>query len=110
MSDPTLSWGSYSPSQQALFSPTPEHEMLRSMVAEFTTEQVEPQAEEYDAKECLNRDLFRALGDLGLLGVTIPAEDGGASKRRRKVAGTEGDARTVAETKGDDDDGREDQE
>ncbi len=78
MSDPTLSWGSYSPSQQALFSPTPEHEMLRSMVAEFTAEQVEPQAEEYDAKECLNHDLFRALGELGLLGVTIPAEDGGA--------------------------------
>ena len=78
MSDPTLSWGSYSPAQQTLFSPTAEHEMLRAMVAEFTTEHVEPQAEEYDEKECLNHDLFRAVGDLGLLGVTIPAEDGGA--------------------------------
>ena len=78
MSDPTLSWGSYSPAQQTLFSPTAEHEMLRAMVAEFTTEHVEPQAEEHDEKECLNHDLFRAVGDLGLLGVTIPAEDGGA--------------------------------
>ena len=52
MSDPTLTWGSYSPAQTALFSPTPEHEMLRAMVAEFTTEHVEPQAEEYDSKEC----------------------------------------------------------
>ena len=78
MSDPTLTWGSYSPSQQTLFSPSEEHEMLRSMVAEFTNEHVEPQAETFDEKECLNVDLFRALGDLGLLGVTIPAEDGGA--------------------------------
>jgi len=52
--------------------------MLRAMVAEFTTEQVEPQAEEYDNKECLNLDLFRSIADLGLLGVTIPAEHGGA--------------------------------
>ena len=52
--------------------------MLRAMVAEFTTDQVEPQAEEHDNKECLNVSLFRALGELGLLGVTIPAEDGGA--------------------------------
>ena len=78
MSDPTLSWGSYSPTQRNLFSPTEEHEMLRSMVAEFTIEHVETQAEEFDEKECLNLDLFRSLGELGLLGVTIPAEDGGA--------------------------------
>lgn len=78
MSDPTLSWGSYSPAQRTLFSPTEEHDMLRSMVAEFTSDHVEPQAEEYDGKECLNRDLFGSIGDLGLLGVTIPAEDGGA--------------------------------
>ena len=52
--------------------------MLRSMVAEFTSDHVEPQAEEYDNKECLNRELFRSIGELGLLGVTIPAEDGGA--------------------------------
>ena len=52
--------------------------MLRSMVADFTTEHVEPQAEAFDEKECLNIDLFRRLGDLGLLGITVPAEDGGA--------------------------------
>ena len=52
--------------------------MLRAMVAEFTNEHVEPQAETFDEKECLNVELFRALGELGLLGVTIPAEAGGA--------------------------------
>jgi isovaleryl-CoA dehydrogenase len=78
VSDPTLSLGSYSPTNQHLFTPTEEHEMLRSMVATFTSENVEPQAAEYDEKECLNQDLFRSLGDLGLLGITIPAEHGGA--------------------------------
>ncbi|MEC8192393.1 MAG: acyl-CoA dehydrogenase family protein [Myxococcota bacterium] len=61
-----------------MFSPSEEHEMLRAMVAEFTNEHVEPQAETFDEKECLNVELFRALGELGLLGVTIPAEAGGA--------------------------------
>ena len=83
MSDPTLTWGSYSPSHQTLFSPSEEHEMLRAMVAEFTNEHVEPQAETFDEKECLNVELFRALGELGLLGVTIPAEAGGAGGRPR---------------------------
>jgi isovaleryl-CoA dehydrogenase len=78
MSDPRLSWGSYSPRNVQLFEPTEEHAMLRSMVADFTTEHVEPQAEAFDEKECLNIDLFRRLGDLGLLGITVPAEDGGA--------------------------------
>ena len=78
MSDPNLSLGSYSPADTALFTPTEEHEMLRAMVAEFTSDHVEPQAEEFDEKECLNVPLFRQLGELGLLGITIPAEDGGA--------------------------------
>ncbi len=52
--------------------------MLRAMVADFTATQVEPQAEAYDAKEHLNISLFKALGELGLLGITIPVEDGGA--------------------------------
>ena len=78
MSDPTASWGSYSPQNVQLFEPTEEHAMLRQMVADFTTENVEPQAEEFDEKECLNEDLFRSLGDLGLLGITIPADHGGA--------------------------------
>jgi len=62
----------------ALFTPTDEHRMLREMVRQFTTEQVEPQAAEFDEKEQLNVPLFRELGDLGLLGVTIPVEHGGS--------------------------------
>lgn len=61
-----------------LFNPSDEHAMLRETVAEFARREVEPQAAEFDDKGQLNVALFRRLGDLGLLGVTVPAEDGGA--------------------------------
>jgi len=61
-----------------LFDPTEEHAALREMVADFTRNEVEPQAAEYDEKGVLNVGLFRQLGELGLLGITVPDEDGGA--------------------------------
>lgn len=61
-----------------LYNPTEEHLALREMVAQFTTNEVEPQAAEFDEKGHLNVDLFRQLGDLGLLGITIPEEYDGA--------------------------------
>lgn len=61
-----------------LFNPTDEHRMLREMVEGFTLDEVEPQAEKFDREQTLNLPLFRRLGDLGLLGITVPAEDGGA--------------------------------
>jgi len=61
-----------------LYNPTEEHAALRELVADFTRREVEPQAAAFDEKGSLNVALFRKLGDLGLLGVTIPADDGGA--------------------------------
>ncbi len=61
-----------------LFNPTEEHTMLREMVATFTQTEVEPQAEEYDREEKFNLKLFRKLGTLGLLGITVPEEFGGS--------------------------------
>jgi isovaleryl-CoA dehydrogenase len=61
-----------------LYNPTEVHQLLRESVAEFTAREVEPQAEEFDRREQLNIPLFRKLGELGVLGVTIPEEDGGA--------------------------------
>ncbi len=52
--------------------------MLRQMVRDFVRELVEPQAEEHDRAAKLNRALLRRCGELGLLGITIPAESGGA--------------------------------
>lgn len=61
-----------------LFDPTDEHRMLRQTVADFARREVEPQAAEHDAKGELNLRLFRKLGELGLLGITVASEDGGA--------------------------------
>lgn len=61
-----------------LFNPTEEHRMLRQMVADFAQREVDPQAAEFDQKGTLNTALFRRLGDLGLLGITVPEADGGA--------------------------------
>jgi isovaleryl-CoA dehydrogenase len=61
-----------------LFEPTPEHTQLRTMVREFAEREVDPQALEHDRAERFNVALFRKLGELGLLGVTVPPELGGA--------------------------------
>ena len=61
-----------------LANPSEEHQMLREMIRDFVQEFVEPQAHEYDKKEQFNIGLFRELGDLGLLGITVPEEYGGA--------------------------------
>lgn len=60
-----------------LFNPSEEHLALRKMVADFTAREVEPQAEHHDRTGTLNRELFGRLGELGLLGITIPVEHGG---------------------------------
>lgn len=61
-----------------LFNPTEEHRMLREMVADFTRQEVEPQAARHDELGTLNVALFRQLGELGLHGITVPEEQGGA--------------------------------
>lgn len=61
-----------------LYDPTPEHHLLREMVADFVKTEVEPQADKHDRLQTLNRPLFARLGELGLLGITVPAEAGGS--------------------------------
>jgi len=61
-----------------LANPSEEHLMLREMIRDFVQEFVEPQAHEYDKKEQFNLELFRELGELGLLGITVPEQYGGA--------------------------------
>ncbi len=61
-----------------VFSPTPEHAMLRSIVRKFAEEELEQGARERDAHEKFDRELFNQLGSLGLLGITAPEEFGGS--------------------------------
>jgi isovaleryl-CoA dehydrogenase len=61
-----------------LFNPSDEHRALRTLVRDFTEREVDPQAAEFDRDERFNLPLFRRLGDLGLLGITVPVEYGGS--------------------------------
>lgn len=61
-----------------LFNPTEEHASLRAMVRDFAEREVAPQAADYDRTEAFNRPLFNRLGELGLLGVTVPERFGGS--------------------------------
>jgi alkylation response protein AidB-like acyl-CoA dehydrogenase len=55
-----------------------EHELVRSTVREFAQERVAPVAEELDRESKFPYDLVAAMGELGLMGMTIPEEYGGA--------------------------------
>lgn len=64
--------------QFQLFNPTEEHAALRTMLRSFVETEVDPQALEHNRKEKFNVPLFRKLGDLGLLGITVDTVYGGS--------------------------------
>jgi isovaleryl-CoA dehydrogenase len=66
------------PTVTDLYNPTEEHLALRKMVRDFAEKHVLPQAMDYDRAEKFNKPLFHKLGDLGLLGITVPETYGGA--------------------------------
>jgi isovaleryl-CoA dehydrogenase len=51
---------------------------VRDQVRRFADERLGPRANEIDRSNVFPRDLWRELGDLGLLGMTVPTEHGGA--------------------------------
>lgn len=55
-----------------------EVEALRDMVQHWAQERVKPLAAETDRKDAFPNELWREMGDLGLLGITVEEEYGGA--------------------------------
>ena len=60
------------------FDLDPEHELVRSTVREFARDRVAPVAEELDRESRFPYDLVAGMAELGLMGMTIPEEYGGA--------------------------------
>ena len=53
-------------------------DIVRETVRQFTSSEIAPRAEEIDQTNEFPRDLWPRLGDLGLLGITVSEEFGGA--------------------------------
>ncbi|HCA58850.1 MAG TPA: butyryl-CoA dehydrogenase, partial [Blastocatellia bacterium] len=60
------------------FELTEEQEQLRNTVREFCAGEVAPYIKEWDEKAHFERSVFDKMAELGLLGVCIPEEYGGA--------------------------------
>jgi short-chain 2-methylacyl-CoA dehydrogenase len=56
----------------------PEHELIRDTVRAFARDRVAPVAEELDRESRFPYDLVTELGGLGLMGIPVPEEYGGA--------------------------------
>src|SRR5262245_36177553 len=57
---------------------TDEHHALREQVARFGEKEVEPHGEAWEKQGHVPREVLRSMGDLGLFGITYPAEYGGS--------------------------------
>ncbi|WP_136254293.1 isovaleryl-CoA dehydrogenase [Onishia niordana] len=52
--------------------------MLRDQVNAFARDEIAPRAAEIDEQNEFPNDLWQKFGDMGLLGITVPDEDGGS--------------------------------
>ena len=57
---------------------TPEQQEIRALTRRFADEKIAPHAAAWDREHHFPRELFAELGELGLMGVCVPAEQGGA--------------------------------
>jgi isovaleryl-CoA dehydrogenase len=60
------------------FRLTEEQKMLKDMVARFVDQEIKPRAAEWDEEEAFPSEIFRAMGDLGLFGISVPEAYGGS--------------------------------
>jgi len=55
-----------------------DEKTFRAVVREFAEERIRPHVREMDEEQCIPRDLIDACFELGIMGVEIPEEHGGA--------------------------------
>ena len=65
-------------SKEMDFKLTPEQEMIRDMVRDFTEKNIKPVAAEYDEEKQFPYQNLKRMAELGLMGMNIPVEFGGA--------------------------------
>ncbi|HPK54511.1 MAG TPA: acyl-CoA dehydrogenase family protein, partial [Smithellaceae bacterium] len=60
------------------FAPTDDQQMVRDMVKKFAEAEIKPVAAELDKTHRHPEDICRKLGAMGIMGVAVPEEYGGA--------------------------------
>ncbi len=60
------------------FEKTENHTMIAQMVREFAEKEIKPYVMEWDESQVFPREVFRKMGELGLMGVLVPQEYGGS--------------------------------
>jgi len=60
------------------FELTPDQREIQALARDFAREQIEPHASAWDRDHGFPRELLASLAELGLLGVCVPEEQGGA--------------------------------
>jgi len=60
------------------FTLSTEHSQIKEMVSDFTDEEIKPRAAEIDETDEFPADLIDEMAELGLMGMPIPEEYGGA--------------------------------
>src|SRR5258706_10919057 len=63
-----------------------EQSDIRDMVRRFTEQEITPHAEEWDENYHFPREVYRKMGELGLMGMITPEEYGGSALSRLTAA------------------------
>src|SRR5215213_10712809 len=60
------------------FQTNENQQMIKEMIRKFGKEHIRPKMMEWDESQEFPIEVFKKLGDLGLMGVLVPAEYGGS--------------------------------
>lgn len=60
------------------FEKTENQKMISQMVRDFAEKEIRPYVMEWDESQIFPREVFRKMGELGLMGVLVPEEFGGS--------------------------------
>ncbi|MFB5946058.1 acyl-CoA dehydrogenase family protein [Albibacterium profundi] len=63
---------------QAMHNASENNAMVREMVKNFADKHIQPHVMEWDESQTFPIDLFKQMGELGLMGVLVPEEYGGS--------------------------------
>jgi len=59
------------------FALSEDHLAVQEVARTFAEKKLKPRAEEFDAEAKIDRDVMKEMGELGLMGITLPEEYGG---------------------------------